>query len=310
MVALSPAFQAEGLAVRLGRTPVLRGVDLRAPAGEVYGLLGRNGAGKTTTLRCLLGYLPHFSGSAKVFGTDSRRLHAVKTPLGVALDPPGLDDTLTVLENLHLARLRGGIQGGRGPEECLRLVGMAHRARHRGGRLSHGQGRRAAVARALLGAPQLLVLDEPLSGLDPEGVEGLLALFQRLAREEGVTVILSSHHLREVEEICDRVGILDEGRVVAEGPLAELLSAVGGRVEVGFRRSKVTLAELESQTQLAVQPSSDSNRFLLQTLPETDLVQLCKRLATSDLGLNLFQPQRPSLVDFFRQTTQSREETS
>ena len=305
MVALSPAFQAENLAVRLGRTPVLRGVDLCALPGEVYGLLGRNGAGKTTALRCLLGYLPHFSGLAKVFGVSSRHIHELVLPMGVALDPPGLDESLTVLENLQLARMRGGIQQGRQPEECLRLVGLEHRAHHRGGKLSHGQGRRAAVARALLGAPQLLVLDEPLSGLDPEGVESMLALFQRLARAEGVTVILSSHHLREVEEICDRVGVMEEGKIVAEGPLAVLLASVGSQVELAFSGNAVTVTQLESLTQLVVTPTSNANRFLLQTQTETDLVQLCATLAMAGLGLHEFHPQRPSLVDFFHQTTRS-----
>ncbi len=223
-------MEAVGLRVRLGRTEVLRGVDLAVPPGALYGLIGRNGAGKTTTLRCLLGFLPAYDGAARVWGHDARRLHEVPRPLGVALDPPGLDDGLTVRQNLELARIRGGIRGGRGVDEVLRLVRLTHRQHNRGDRLSHGQGRRAAVARALLGAPELLVLDEPLSGLDPEGVEELLDLFVRLTRDEGVTIVLSSHHLREVEHVCTHVGLLEDGATLLEGATADLLRRAGDRL--------------------------------------------------------------------------------
>ncbi|MDP6850896.1 MAG: ABC transporter ATP-binding protein, partial [Planctomycetota bacterium] len=193
----SLALHAQGLKLNLGRTPILQGVDMKVHQGDLYGLLGRNGAGKTTTLRAFLGFLPAFSGRIEVLGISSNKLHQVPIPIGVALDPPGLDDTLSVRQNLELARIRGGITKGRTVDEVLNLVGLEHRQHNRGDKLSHGQGRRAAVARALLGSPELLLLDEPLSGLDPEGVEQLLHLFKKLAFEEKVTVVLSSHHLRE-----------------------------------------------------------------------------------------------------------------
>ena len=208
----APAVLTECLSVRLGSTQVLDGVDLRVDPGDLYGLLGRNGAGKTTSMRAFLGLLPHARGRCEIFGQSSARLHHCPEAIAVALDPPGLDDTLTVRQNLELARIRGGIEGGRSVDDALELVGLAHRAHHRGDRLSHGQGRRAAVARALLGDPRLLILDEPLSGLDPEGVEVLIELFRRLTTEDGVTVVLSSHHLREVEAVCTRVGMIEGAR--------------------------------------------------------------------------------------------------
>jgi ABC-type multidrug transport system ATPase subunit len=289
---------ARGLAVRLGGREVLRGLDLCVREGDLYGLLGRNGAGKTTAMRCLLGLLPRARGRCEVFGVDAARIAAAPQPLGIALDPPGLDDGLTVRQNLVLARIRGGLSGGRGVDEALELVGLTARQHQRGDRLSHGQGRRAAVARALLGAPRLLVLDEPLSGLDPEGVEEMLALFTRLTRDAGVTIVLSSHHLREVEHVCTRVGLIEEGRTILEGETAALLAAAGARVLVacadperaraaaagraGLLDARLTLSGLE----LAVDSAFDDAAAL-------------EAMVRAGAGVRAFRREHATLVDLF-----------
>ncbi|MBC8328288.1 MAG: ABC transporter ATP-binding protein [Planctomycetes bacterium] len=302
------ALRAEALQLRFGSTQILRQVDLEVRPGDLYGLLGRNGAGKTTTLRALLGFLPSFGGRCEVFGVPSRKLHQLPLPIGVALDPPGLDDTLTVRQNLEIARIRGGIRGGRDVDEVLDLVGLVHRQHNRGGKLSHGQGRRAAVARALLGDPRLLVMDEPLSGLDPEGVEDLLDLFRRLAAEQGVTVVLSSHHLREVQEVCTRVGVLEDGRTVLEGETTELLARAGEGLELRCAQVEQALAILVAWPPVRDAAPLGAGRISARLDPGADLVPLLAKLAAAGVGLEEFHRKRASLVDLFRRAVHQGEE--
>jgi len=291
---------AAGLRVCMGGTEILKGVDLSVQVGDLYGLLGRNGAGKTTTMRCMMGFLPFHGGSCEVFGVPVQRIATVAQPIGVALDPPGMDDSLTVRQNLELARIRGGLRGGRGVDDVLELVGLTHRQNNRGDRLSHGQGRRAAVARALLGDPRLLVLDEPLSGLDPEGVETMLELFQHLSRDQGVTVVLSSHHLREVQEICSRVGLVEDGRVILEGATAALLARAGDGLrlrcaDVARARQILAASPLCSEIE-----DRGAGELAARVPPGSDLVALLAGLAAAGIGLEEFSRDRASLVEVFR----------
>ena len=309
----APAVLTECLSVRLGSTQVLDGVDLRVDPGDLYGLLGRNGAGKTTSMRAFLGLLPHARGRCEIFGQSSARLHHCPEAIAVALDPPGLDDTLTVRQNLELARIRGGIEGGRSVDDALELVGLAHRAHHRGDRLSHGQGRRAAVARALLGDPRLLILDEPLSGLDPEGVEVLIELFRRLTTEDGVTVVLSSHHLREVEAVCTRVGMIEGGKTVLEGEVTALLAGAGDGIRVLCRdgskaesvlkkEASVSGIQLRAQAELTVVRA----RLAAGGAPSA----LLEKLVEAGCGVEEFVRERASLVDVFQAAVSKGQEVA
>ncbi len=304
----APALLAQGLELSFGSARILRGVDLEVRPGDLYGLLGRNGAGKTTTLRALLGFLPKFRGRCEVFGRPARQLHALEQPVGVALDPPGLDDTLTVRQNLEVAKIRGGVRGGRDIDEALELVGLTHRQHNRGGKLSHGQGRRAAVARALLGSPRLLVLDEPLSGLDPEGVEDLLELFRRLASDEGVTVVFSSHHLREVQEVCTRIGVIEDGRTLLEGETRSLLEQAGEGLTVRCAEVEPALRLLVSWPSVRDAEPLGDGTIRARIDGGTELAPLLVALAQAGVGLEEFHRQRATLVDLFRKAVRAEEE--
>jgi len=312
----SSAVSVSGLHVRLSGRPILQGVDLSVERGELYGLLGRNGAGKTTTMRCLLGFLPFRKGQASLFGVPANRLAHLPQSYGVGLDPPGMDDSLTLRQNLEVACVRGGIPqvGGktaagrtrRGVQEVLALVGLEHRQDNRGDRLSHGQGRRAAVARALLGAPELLVLDEPLSGLDPEGVERLLNLFERLSQEEGVTIILSSHHLREVEDVCDRVGIIEDGRTLLEGRVGDLLAAAGDRLRIETRQADRVREILATLPGVVGPPLQKEQVLEVRVNEDFDAVQSLTRLVEAGSEIAAFERERASLVDVFHQALEGQ----
>jgi len=174
-------LEIQGLTKRFGRTEVLRGISLSVPRGAIYGFVGRNGAGKTTTIECALGLLRADSGEIRLLGRPPREICRSGGRIGIALDVPGLHPHLTVREELEHAALFTGREG-RTPAQVLALAGIGEFASRKTRKLSLGNRRRAAIALAILGRPELIVLDEPFSGLDPPGVEDLLSLFVRLGR--------------------------------------------------------------------------------------------------------------------------------
>jgi ABC-2 type transport system ATP-binding protein len=222
-------IEARGLVKRYGDVTAVDDVDLTVGAGEVYGYLGPNGAGKTTSLRMLLGLIRPDAGSAKLFGLDPL-LEGARALDGVAgfVEAPRFYPYLSGRSNLELvAALDGGDAAAR-IGEALDTVELTSRAKDRVGGYSHGMRQRLGIAGALLRDPKLLLLDEPTTGLDPGGMRDMRRLVRRLA-DHGMTVLLSSHLMGEVEELCDRVAIVRSGRVVYEGSLAELLSSTAGR---------------------------------------------------------------------------------
>ncbi|MBI4423690.1 MAG: ABC transporter ATP-binding protein [Elusimicrobia bacterium] len=211
----------------------LEGIDLEVARGEVFGLLGPNGGGKTTTFRILATALAPSAGSALVLGLDvQREAAALRRRIGVVFQSPGLDRRLTVHENLkhhgHLYGLRGSELGAR-IAEVLGRVGLAERAGDPVEGLSGGLRRRAELAKGLLHRPELLILDEPSTGLDPGARKDLWAYLRKLQGESGVTVLATTHLMDEAER-CDRLAILDRGRVVASGTPDALKEEIGGDV--------------------------------------------------------------------------------
>ncbi|MGQ0552774.1 MAG: ABC transporter ATP-binding protein [Planctomycetota bacterium] len=228
----SPALAIEDLNKSYGATRAVQGVSLTVQRGDIYGLLGPNGSGKTTTLQCALGLLTPDSGRLTVLGQPSSAIHRTLGKVGVVFDAPTLVDGLSCRQNLAYARRLLGHAGGRGDDEALRLTGIEALANRRAGRLSLGQRRRLSIARALIGQPEFLVLDEPLSGLDTVGVRAMLELFRSLHRQ-GLTLLISSHRLHEMETIVNRVAILMAGKRLREASLDELLQ--GGSVRLRVR---------------------------------------------------------------------------
>ncbi|MBF6443748.1 ABC transporter ATP-binding protein [Nocardia farcinica] len=208
-----------GLTKRYGEHTAVDDVGMRVAAGEVYGFLGPNGAGKTTTLRMLAGLIRPSAGTATVLG-GAPGDPAVLRRIGVLIEGPGFYPYLSGRENLRvLARYRG--LGRAEVDEALDRVGLTARGGDRFRTYSLGMKQRLGVGAALLGRPDLLILDEPTNGLDPAGMAEMRALIAGLVGE-GHTVLLSSHLLSEVQEICDRVGVIANGRLVTESTVAEL----------------------------------------------------------------------------------------
>jgi ABC-2 type transport system ATP-binding protein len=221
-------IEVEGLRKRYrrlrGSTLALDGLSFEVPEGGVFGFLGPNGAGKTTTIRCLIKHINPSAGSARVLGTDVNRIHEVIHRVGVTVEGPGFFQRYTALENLtHLGGLIG--MGEAEASRLLEKVGLDGREDDPVGTYSTGMRQRLALAAALLKDPELLILDEPAQGLDPEGIRDIRILL-REAGAEGRTVFLSSHLLSEVEAICDRVGIVSKGELLRMGSVQEILDEI------------------------------------------------------------------------------------
>lgn len=200
------------------------GLDLRVREGEVYGFLGRNGAGKTTTLRMLAGLVRPTAGSVSVLGRRPGHPSAL-AGIGTLIESPTLYPHLSGRDNLRLLARYAGVPRSR-VDEVLAEVGLAGRAKDRFRTYSLGMKQRLGVAAALLKRPRLLILDEPTNGLDPSGMADMRALVRAVVRGKR-TVLLSSHLLGEVEQVCDRIGVIQEGRLVAEGTVEELRADSG-----------------------------------------------------------------------------------
>lgn len=229
------AVRLRGLRRDYGAVRALDGLDLDIPAGRVFGLLGPNGAGKTTTLHILLGILPPTSGTAEVLGLDvARHPDAVRRRTGVLLEHDGLYERLTAEENLLFHARAHGLADDEARSRMEALLGPAGLWERRGDRLgtwSRGMKRRLGVVRAFLHTPSLVFLDEPTSGLDARAAAETRELVRHRAREQGVTVVLTTHDLAEAEALCDEVAVLDAGRRVAQGPPHRLHGAETVRVE-------------------------------------------------------------------------------
>ena len=226
-------IETQGLTKRYGRTWALRGLDIEVGPGQIYGLLGPNGAGKSTTIRVLTGLVRPTRGRARLFGAPVSALRRRGGPgVGAVVEEPALYEYLSGRQNLKLLAALSGGTSAEAISEALELVGLSSRQKDKVATYSHGMRRRLYLAQALLPEPELLILDEPASGLDPRGLVEVRKLLQRLSEKHGVTILLSSHLLYEVEQLCTHVAVIVSGQVVADGPVEELLGAEQIRVEI------------------------------------------------------------------------------
>ncbi|MDQ1535700.1 MAG: type transport system ATP-binding protein [Actinomycetota bacterium] len=283
---------------RYGKVTALDGVSLEVPAGQLLGLLGPNGAGKTTLLQLLAGLRQPTSGSVEIFGGDPRDA-SYRRLLGTTPQETGLPATLRVGEVVQLvgAHFADPVPTG----ELLEQFGLSGLERRQTGGLSGGQKRRLAVAMAFVGRPELVLLDEPTTGLD---VEGRHALWEAVRRyhEGGGTVVLTSHYLEEVEALAERVVVIDRGRVRADGTLADVRSMVTARRVRLRAKDHLALADLEG----VERSSQDGDLYELWTADSDELV---RQLVTGRIPFHDLEVTKASLEEAFLTLTSSPDQT-
>jgi ABC-2 type transport system ATP-binding protein len=245
-----PAIEVADLSFSYGDRPALSTVEFTIARGEIFGFLGPNGGGKSTLFRLLSTLVPIQSGDARILGCDLRgATQALRRRIGVVFQSPSLDGKLTVAENLAIHGNLYGMRGARLKERAqamLARLDVSDRAGDLAETLSGGLRRRVELAKALLHEPELLLLDEPSTGLDPAARREFFALLTRLRESDGVTIVLTTHYMEEAER-CDRIGILDQGRLVAIAPPGELKQRVGGDVMVISAAAPEALAQKIAQ---------------------------------------------------------------
>ena len=285
------------------------GVDIDVAPGEIYGFLGPNGAGKSTTVLMLVTLLPPTAGSARVAGFDvARQGPDVRRAIGAALQESALDDFLTGYEHMDL---QGGLHGlskaerRRRGDELLDRVGLSEAAGRKVGGYSGGMKRRLDLALALVHEPSVLFLDEPTTGLDPQSRSALWGEVERLAREDGVTVFLTTQYLEEADVLADRVGIIDHGKIVAEGTPSALKASIGKVSLEAIPANPEDFDRLEAALARFGEPAASSPKGAAVRLDAgaEELADVVRALDAEGIAVSDLQLHQPSLDDVFLEKT-------
>jgi ABC-2 type transport system ATP-binding protein len=296
-------IEVRGLVKRYGEVTAVDGVDLTVERGDVFGYLGPNGAGKTTSLRMMLGLIRPDEGSVRLFGRDPQLGVAALEGVAGFVEAPAFYPYLSGRENLRLCAALDGGGAEERIDEVLEVVEMRDRARDRVGGYSHGMRQRLGIAAALLRRPKLLLLDEPATGLDPGGMRDMRELIRDLA-ERGITVLLSSHLLVEVEELCNRVAIVRRGAVVYEGALSELRARAGISYRLRTRDDERARRVCVAQPGIGEVREAPGGGLLFRAAGEGAVGELSLALAESGAPVLELSPRQASLEDLFFQLTE------
>jgi ABC-2 type transport system ATP-binding protein len=307
-VAEPAPIEVRGLCKRYGELTAVDNVDLQVEAGDVFGYLGPNGAGKTTSLRMMLGLIRPRAGTVRLFGRDPQA--TVRALEGVAgfVEAPSFYPYLNGRTNLELLASLDGGDARQRIEEALETVGLAERAKDRVGNYSHGMRQRLGIAAALLRRPRLLLLDEPATGLDPAGMRDMRDLIRDLSRQ-GMTVLLSSHLLGEVEDLCNRVAIVQRGGVAYQGSLADLRRQAGGGYLLRSTDEERARRIAEAQPGIAeVRPGIEGG-LTFSAEGEEALGALTLALSEASALVLELSPRQASLEDLFFKLTEGESAT-
>ncbi len=301
---MKPILELRNVTKRIGGKTLVDSITFTVPPGEVFGFLGPNGAGKTTTIRMLVGLMSITEGEILIDGHSvARDFEAAIRQVGAIVENPELYKYLSGYDNLlHYARMTPGVTKER-IDEVVELVGLKNRIHEKVKRYSLGMRQRLGVAQALLHRPKLLVLDEPTNGLDPAGIRELRDHLRRLAREEGISVFVSSHLLSEMELMCDRVAIIQLGKLVTVRPIGEYAADEGDvvtlTVEVGAGEEEKALQTLTAAGFQAIASESRIEARLTKArIPEANLA-----LVQAGISVYALRPSAKTLEDKFLEMT-------
>lgn len=312
------SIDIKGLTKRYGDRVAVDNLDLSISKGEIFGLLGPNGAGKSTTILMLLGLTEVDSGSVKVCGIDSSRYPLeVKRKVGYLPEDVGFYNDCSGLQNLmYVARLNSipEEEAKKAALDILAEVGLEDVKDNKVGSYSRGMRQRLGLADVLIKNPEVIILDEPTLGLDPEGVKKFLQLIVRLSRKKGITVLFSSHHLHQIQQVCDRVGIFVKGKLLAEGKISALAQQLFSKNTFTLEGGICTMALDEHAPALALeelvhkmkgingvaQVELSENHFVLESQKDVS-AELSRLVVQSGYGLNYLSRKEYGLDDIYHQ---------
>jgi len=288
-------IQLKDLCKKFGQQMAVDDLSLQVPAGEIYGLLGHNGAGKSTAIGMMLGQVWPTSGEVLVCGHDvtaHRRLALQK--VGAIFETPAFYDYLSGRRNLEILSSYTARTSRQRIQEVIEWVGLGGREQSKVRTYSHGMRARLALAQALLPHPELLILDEPSEGLDPEGIHDMRQTILRLHRELGLTILLSSHLLNEVEQICTRIAVLNRGRMVFEGSLAATKQC-----ETWIRLRTGDFGQAVRELRQAQLITHERDGQLISLSPGAGTDQVVRLLVQRGISVYEIAPVEPTLEDFY-----------
>ncbi len=291
-------LQTHGLSKHFGAFKAVDNLSLDVQEGDIYGFLGLNGAGKTTTMRMILQLIRPSGGQVSIFGKDVRRhFIEIMQRVGCLVELPAYYPYLSAWKNLEIVRLAtGGIEEKR-IGEILELVGLSGRMHDRVKTFSQGMRQRLGIAMALLPRPSLVLLDEPTNGLDPHGINHIREVIQELNRKEGVTFIISSHLLHEIEITCNRVGIIKQGKLLLQDSIHHILAKTVSGLRVVAEPEEQALRTLREMPGLEV--SDDPAGGLRVDCEAARFPEINRRLVEAGIAVRELSPVRLTLEEFF-----------
>jgi ABC-type multidrug transport system ATPase subunit len=305
----SIAIHTENLGKTFGRgkksVQAIKNLNLNVQSGQVYGFLGPNGAGKTTTIRLLVDLIRPTQGVAYIYGQNVRQQPQVLNRVGALVEGAAFYNYMNARDNLEVLARTADDYHPRRIAALLEQVGLTGRAHQAVGSYSTGMKQRLGIAAALLGDPDLVILDEPTNGLDPAGIQDMRGFIRNLVDQQNKTVFLSSHLLNEVEQVCDRVAIIYEGQIVRQGAVADLLA--GGKAELRVQASPPDKAAEVLRERWAV--SSDGAPWLTVSAQPEDQPHIIKQLVAQGISVHQVVVQRQSLEEYFMAVTQAEAES-
>jgi len=289
-------LQTKELTKYFSRKAAVNKVSISVEKGDIYGFIGENGAGKTTLMRVVCGLASASSGGVELFG--SKKLVAMRKKVGCTIENPAIYPTLTAVENMEVQRLNMGIKDKAVCKSLLDMAGIGEVGKKKTKNFSLGMKQRLMIALALLGEPELLVLDEPTNGLDPVGIKEVRDFIQRLNQERGITVLISSHILGELEKMATRYGVISHGKMVDEFNANELAGRVGKNIVIKTNDAAKTQAVVaEMFPDVKLQTAADNTVRVFGHVE--DAGRIIKRLVNEDVTVNALIPEGDDLESYF-----------
>ncbi|OHB69141.1 MAG: hypothetical protein A2W23_06745 [Planctomycetes bacterium RBG_16_43_13] len=296
---MKPILQTEGLTRRFGRLTAVNNLTISVQEGDIYGFLGLNGAGKTTTIRMALGLIKPTAGAVSIFGKDVRRNFIdVMSDIGSLVELPAFYPNLSGYQNLNVLRITAGGIPEKRIDEALEIVGLADRKYDKVRTYSQGMRQRLGIAQAFLSKPRLVILDEPTNGLDPQGISDIRNTIKGMNKRDGVTFLISSHLLYEVEITCTRVGMIHRGKLIIEERVDKILeeSVQGVKILAAPKERAQDITRRQPYVKEAVE---QEDGMLLARLDKMNFHLLNTELVKAGIAVSEFSPYKMTLEEYF-----------